>query len=302
MRDLVVFASLIDKKILERIEIILKTQVYDNIIVYRPKKFKHKITLDENIVNFEYPREIFIKYKILAILNLFFRLLFKKYNNNSILTFNFMPYGILGIIYGLIKRKKIICSFIGSDVNLLTNSKNKYIWKYLLKIPDMNIFTGNNSLKKIKNQYSLSENNIIINNSIMVENIEKIKKPKNFIFVGNLFEIKNIIVIVKAFIKFLNTKLIENENIKPKLFILGEGKLYDAVCEIISNSNTKNEILVKGHVEDVKDYYENSSFLVLYSHNEGLPMVVLEALNNRVLPLVSDVGDLRDILNLEMDK
>lgn len=71
-----------------------------------------------------------------------------------------------------------------------------------------------------------------------------------------------------------------------KWFILGEGEDRLTLEERIREYGLCEQVLLKGNVNNVDDYYRNASIFVLSSRFEGLPMTLLEA-KTFALPIVS---------------
>ncbi|OZG66175.1 glycosyltransferase, group 1 family protein [Bifidobacterium hapali] len=69
-------------------------------------------------------------------------------------------------------------------------------------------------------------------------------------------------------------------------FILGEGEDRPMLEEKIVAAGIGNQLILKGRVENMPDYYRKAAMFVLTSRFEGLPMVLLEAKAYK-LPIVS---------------
>lgn len=64
-----------------------------------------------------------------------------------------------------------------------------------------------------------------------------------------------------------------------KLNIYGEGKERKNIQQMIDRSNLSSNVILHGSVDDIDNAYLNSSFYVSASIAEGLPMVLIEAMN-----------------------
>lgn len=71
-----------------------------------------------------------------------------------------------------------------------------------------------------------------------------------------------------------------------KLVIVGEGEEKEHIQSLIENYNLKNKIEIKPFTNEIKKYFLKSSALLLSSRWEGMPMIVLEALEMGV-PIIS---------------
>lgn len=71
-----------------------------------------------------------------------------------------------------------------------------------------------------------------------------------------------------------------------KWIILGEGEDRELLESKINEYKLKDRLILQGNVKNVDDYYIKSSFFVLTSRFEGLPMTLLEAKKYK-LPIIS---------------
>lgn len=127
-------------------------------------------------------------------------------------------------------------------------------------------------------------------------NVEKIREAHNckgrtiIAFVGGLLEVKNTEVLAPVF-KEINSKINNCQ-----FWIIGDGKLKS---ELLNSLNeTKVDYKFWGNVEQDKmvDLYNCIELLVLPSKNEGLPLVVLEAMACGCKVVTSDVGGISEVL------
>lgn len=69
-------------------------------------------------------------------------------------------------------------------------------------------------------------------------------------------------------------------------FILGDGEDRSMLEERIAQAGIGNQLILKGRVDNMAEYYRNAAIFVMTSRFEGLPMVLLEAKSYR-LPIIS---------------
>jgi glycosyltransferase involved in cell wall biosynthesis len=83
-----------------------------------------------------------------------------------------------------------------------------------------------------------------------------------------------------------------------KLHIYGDGPLKKSLKNLINILGMKDRIILKGQTDDVKSALKNSSFFVLASKAEGLPMSLIEA-QSCGLPCISTdcAPGIREIIN-----
>lgn len=102
---------------------------------------------------------------------------------------------------------------------------------------------------------------------------------KIFLTVGRLTEEKGYDLLLGAW------QLFEKQNKEWKLLIVGDGEKKENLFKLREQLKLKNVEFV-GKVNDVENYYKNSSCYILSSRHEGFPMVILEA-ESFGLPIIS---------------
>ena len=139
---------------------------------------------------------------------------------------------------------------------------------------------------------SIEASSVVINN--WYPPIVQDKKSLNndyVLAVGRLEKVKGFDLLIKSWI-----------NIKDNLIIIGSGKEYDSLINLISQHNldTKIQIIDEMSQEDLVDYYKNASMIVISSRSEGGPRVALEALYQEIPVISTNVGHMAEILPKEL--
>ena len=139
---------------------------------------------------------------------------------------------------------------------------------------------------------SIEASSVVINN--WYPPIVQDKKSLNndyVLAVGRLEKVKGFDLLIKSWI-----------NIKDNLIIIGSGKEYDSLINLISQHNldTKIQLIDEMSQEDLADYYKNASMLVISSRSEGGPRVALEALYQEIPVISTNVGHMAEILPKEL--
>ena len=139
---------------------------------------------------------------------------------------------------------------------------------------------------------SIDASSVVINN--WYPPIVQDKKSLNndyVLAVGRLEKVKGFDLLIQSWI-----------NIKDNLIIIGSGKEYDSLINLISQHNldTKIQIIDEMSQEDLVDYYKNASMLVISSRSEGGPRVALEALCQEIPVISTNVGHMAEILPKEL--
>jgi glycosyltransferase involved in cell wall biosynthesis len=109
--------------------------------------------------------------------------------------------------------------------------------------------------------------------------------------VGRLEKVKGFDLLIRSWV-----------NVKEKLIIIGSGKEYDSLINLINKHNLgmKIQIIHEMSQEELTDYYKNASMLVISSRSEGGPRVALEALYQEIPVISTNVGHMPEILPKEL--
>ena len=178
-------------------------------------------------------------------------------------------------------------------INLLSFVKNKIV-KILIR------FTYRKSDKILSNSKVLQSEFSKINlrsevvYSGALEKVfknKKIRKKKyyNFVSVGRLAPQKDYFTLFKAI-----------QHLKKDNFILrvfGEGELKESLKKYIDKNSLEKKIILMGHEPNRKKIYKNADLLLHCSVFEGLPNVIVEALNYSVPVIAANgAGGIREVL------
>jgi glycosyltransferase involved in cell wall biosynthesis len=142
----------------------------------------------------------------------------------------------------------------------------------------------------------------ILHNAIDVESICKVSasqaselknrlgigdEEKVIIVVGRLSLEKGHIDLVRAFAKLMNRQ--------TKLLIVGKGPERQRLEQEIQSLQITERVIFAGQVKDIKPFYAMADLMVLPSHSEGSPNVLLEAMAANVPVVATSVGGVPEI-------
>jgi glycosyltransferase involved in cell wall biosynthesis len=142
-------------------------------------------------------------------------------------------------------------------------------------------------IRFMKGRVVVIPNGIVVNRELCAKN--DATTALNFVAISRLDEEKGLLWLFECF-----SKIFPNRD-DVSLYIAGEGN-YRAQLEkfIISHPNVKIKLL--GFVQDVTTLLRNSSVFVLPSKFECFPISILEAMNNGLPIIATDVGGTSEIV------
>jgi glycosyltransferase involved in cell wall biosynthesis len=120
-------------------------------------------------------------------------------------------------------------------------------------------------------------------------NVTKIE-PNEFtiVSVGRFEKIKNQELLIKAFSKI--------ENKSSKLILVGDGRERDSIEQLISELNLNERVTLTGFVNNPEYFIAQSNLFVLPSLSEGFGIAVVEAMQQGVACLCTNVGGIPEFI------
>ena len=213
------------------------------------------------------------------------RIEIKKNQSNVIISF-LTTSNILTLISAIGLRKKIIVN----ERNDITKKKLNYSWKLLriifYRFAKKIIVNTPNIKKKI---YFFSSKKIIFipNPTTFTFSSKKIKKQKIILSIARLTYQKNIEILIKSFSKSIALKK------KWKLVIIGEGEEKKKLLKLAKKINVFKSIIFMGVIKKIDIWYKKAGIFILPSRYEGMPNVIIEAMQSKTAIIGSNIPGIR---------
>lgn len=195
--------------------------------------------------------------------------------------------GIYSILLGMIS-KNISSKTIGwqhNSYDAYFNLKKKYCWKmnklfesYISNLDRYIVLTEYDKYK-FKEEMNI-DCKVIYNPRSFVSEIKSDMGKKQFLAAGRFNYQKGFDLLIESFNLFCKN------NDEWNLVIVGEGEEKENIKNIVKRYKLQDRVSIMGFTDDIKKYFLDSSVLLLSSRWEGMPMIVLEALEMGV-PTIS---------------
>ncbi|MBV7504120.1 glycosyltransferase family 4 protein [Bacillus sp. sid0103] len=241
--------------------------------------------------------------------------LFIKKGNYDIVHSHSSKAGIIARLAGFLNRvnKNIYTAhgFVFTDPTLSAKKKAFYLFlEKAFSLVSTDIITVSHFDFQQGKAHGITERKMtVIHNgipaSIILSGVEWEKKQKRLDkskkqiigFVGRFSSEKNIDMLMRVASLFK-----EANHDQVEFWLLGDGPLFEHIQAEIKNRSLQSLIHLKGMQNDVYDWMDKMHAMVITSHKEGLPYVLLEACG-RGLPVIStDVGGVKEILDPQDNK
>jgi glycosyltransferase involved in cell wall biosynthesis len=158
-----------------------------------------------------------------------------------------------------------------------------------------NVIITNTSLLKIFAQKYFKQNTkkiFVVNNGIEILDLKlrKARRKINLCIVGKDTHAKNIELFIK-----LALKLIPDFN-NIHFNLCGKGLHKNSRLYKTIPSQNRHFFTFHGEVDNVNKYYLNNDIYISTSRSEGSPNAILEAMNNGLAVVATDVGGVRELI------
>ena len=212
-------------------------------------------------------------------------------NASDTLKYTVMSKEIFGWKVPIVFRNASVTSYY------ITGRLSKELNRYLFQKVDRIISVSESSKNDLNQLFPFTSiKSDVITNGINHRSGMEIKNPYtsdviNVVHVGSLTQEKNHKELLEIFRRFLVG------NPDSKMHIIGEGNLKDEIEATIIKLNIQENVRLYGEMANPDAYIKFADMLVLPSLIEGLPGVILEAMNLETLVVAYDVGGISEILN-----
>lgn len=116
------------------------------------------------------------------------------------------------------------------------------------------------------------------------------QKEFDLIFVGRLVQVKRVDLLLEA------VRDLRKAGVQARTVIIGSGELEEALKQQAKENGVADLVLFAGHQKNVSEWLRKSKVFVLTSDSEGLSLALMEAMSCGLPSVVSDVGELGELV------
>lgn len=201
---------------------------------------------------------------------------------------------LLGVISDRLKAKTIGWQHNSYDAYL--KNPFRYYWhqdelfnRYIPKLDKYLVLNAYD--KEMFKEHNNIDCDVISNPRSFDSDVKSDVKSKMFFAAGRFEYQKGFDLLIEAF------KVFAEKDSEWNLTIVGEGKEIEVISDLITKYNLKDRVKIEPFTKDIKKYFLNSSVLLLSSRWEGMPMIVLEALEMGVPTIAYDITAVRPLIS-----
>ena len=206
------------------------------------------------------------------------------------------------IIFVLVFRKPVVLHSHGSGFHLFYRQQSLWIQKiirYLFSKTNRIIVLSNSWKEFYVNNLDLEESKIaILPNPVKLPSQNKLNKSSStvkFIFLGRIGERKGAFELIKAYSRIP----VQHRNIAT-LTLAGDGDA-DVARNMVNDLNLADKVTILDWINSRErdSLLTDSDVFVLPSHNEGLPMAMIEAMSFGLPVITTPVGGIPELITHE---
>lgn len=237
------------------------------------------------------PPKIFQKYiltsELYRVFMIFLLCLFRR--PNGLMGIHFILHCVYTALAKIIFRIPLIMLIIESP----DKYKQSRLFNFFIRRADLIGVRGHHSRDFLIRTAKVKSETIFVTPDVhdfkVETKIEKCVGHYDLVFVGYYTKAKRIDVLLEVMAE------VRKKIPQVRLALIGDGELKPMVTAKIAELSLQKSVDCLGHVKSIYPYLKNSKVFIMTSQTEGLPTVLLEALNYDLPFIVPDVGDIRDL-------
>jgi glycosyltransferase involved in cell wall biosynthesis len=205
------------------------------------------------------------------------------------------PHGMTAIAVARLFRKPSVLSIIGSDLHIYL--RGRPLWRAVMlpfvRAADVVTVTGRESLDELAALGIPRDRLYVLPNSVDLDRFaprDDIPKEYDLIFVARLVPGKQ----PRRFLDLVAE--VRRRRGEVRAVVLGDGPEMAATLAYAESLGLRERVSFPGLVDNVEDYLFRSRLFVLPTLGEGLPRSAVEAMACGVPCVISDVGNVRDLV------
>lgn len=216
--------------------------------------------------------------------------------NCVFVSFNPIPYGLIGMVAALAFGRPYHLGFIGTDWH---SDMTRFPWKLLSAFFRRAPFvtaTGPAMLAQMRRRGCVTSNGDVLPHAIDLSRFapspQRRASNRQCAFVGRLIRLKRVDIIIRGFASVVA------EHPDSRLAIIGDGPCRDELESLANELGISANVDFLGHRndEEVAACLQDSTALVVASQSEGLPFALVEAISCGCVPICTPAGSIPDVI------
>lgn len=247
---------------------------------------------DESVDGLNYRQAPTTGLRALDLLSLFAVALLEGAHDDydGVVSISLVPYGCFALAVGWLCGLPTHLAIIGADLDVHARARYGALAAALFRRFDAITVPGTAHSDQLERLGVPDDRIEILANGVDRETYAPAEAPTeyDYIWVGRFSAEKDPLLFVRTM-----AELVERGE-TPRAVMLGTGPLDEAVGERIHELGLDEHIDRPGWVDEPAAYYHRARTFVLTSERDALPLTLLEAMACGLVPVVPDIGNVRD--------
>lgn len=212
---------------------------------------------------------------------------------DGVVSFSLLPYGCIALVAGRFGGIPVHLGIIGIDLDVHADSRYGSVVAWLFRRFDVVSVPGTTYARRLTDlRVSCERISVLINpidTTVYRPPVDDGETLYDCLWVGRFSAEKG----PGRFVEAIDWLVDERPGVDVAM--VGDGPVRDAVVAEIADRGLSDVIELPGWVESPVRYYQRSLVFVLTSERDAMPLTLLEAMATGTVPVVSDVGNVRDV-------
>lgn len=201
-----------------------------------------------------------------------------------------IPQGFAGVLLKKVKKKPLVLTVHGSDINLLGHSR---FWRpivaWVLHNADR-IITVSSFMRDNVLDFGIDAEKVVVIFNGVESHPPARGEEERLIFIGAFVWQKGPDIMLEAF------KEIRSSRKDLLLFMVGDGPMKDDLERMAHQLGVGDGVVFTGYLDDLDEIFTRRSIVVVPSREEGFGLVLLEAMTRMVPVIASKTGAIPEIV------
>lgn len=227
-------------------------------------------------------------------------------NYDAVASFSLLPHGIIALATARLAGGPAHLGIIGGDVDLHARARYGPAIRWLFRRFDVVSVPGTAYRDELV-EFGVDPDRVaILVNPIPTDEFEPpnpaADRPIDYLWVGRLGAEKDPLLFVETVARLheeggrSDADARSDDGADPHAVLVGDGPMRDVVAAAVRELDLTDVVTLTGWVDEPGEYYRRARTFVLTSRREALPLTLLEAMACGAVPVVPEVGNVRDVV------
>lgn len=229
---------------------------------------------------------------------------------DAVASFSLLPHGVIALATARLAGLPAHLGIIGGDVDVHAEARYGPAVRWLFRRFDVVSVPGTAYRDELV-QFGVSPDRVaILVNPIPTDEFappapasdrpvegSPTERPIDYLWIGRLGPEKDPLLFVETVARLREESADQGGD--PRAVLVGDGPLRREVAAAVRERGLEDAVTLAGWIDDPAEYYRRARVFVLTSRREALPLTLLEAMACGAVPVVAEVGNVRDVVTDE---